>query len=89
MQPALIVVLRQAHRAGEKLFVDFCGQTVPVTDPGTGEIAQAQIFVAVLGASSYTYAEATWTQGLADWIGAHVRALSFFGGVTESSCPTT
>jgi hypothetical protein len=64
--------MRQIQRAGEKLFVDFCGQTVPITDPHTGEIRQAQIFVAVPGASSYTYAEAVESQGLADWIGAHV-----------------
>jgi len=81
------LVMRQTHRAGEKLFVDFCGQTVPITDPNSGEIRPAQIFVAVLGASSYTYAEAVASQGLADWIGAHVRAFSFFGGVTEVLVP--
>ncbi len=81
------LVMRQTHRAGEKLFVDFCGQTAPITDPKTGEIRQAQIFVAVLGASSYTYAEAVETQGLADWIGAHVRAFQFFGGTTEVLVP--
>jgi transposase len=81
------LVMRQEHRAGEKLFVDYAGQTVPVQDPVSGSIRQAQIFVAVLGASSYTYAEATWTQGLADWIGSHVRALSFFGGVPEIIVP--
>jgi transposase len=79
--------LRQTHRAGEKLFVDYAGQTVPVTYPATGEIQQAQVFVAVLGASNYTYAEATWTQTLADWISAHVRALQFFGGVPELIVP--
>ncbi len=66
------VVLRQEHRAGEKVFVDYAGQTIPVQDSGTGEIQQAQLFVAVLGASSYTYAEATWTQGLADWIDTQI-----------------
>jgi transposase len=71
----LNLVMRQEHRAGEKLFVDYAGQTVPVTERATGEIRQAQIFVAVLGASNYTYAEASWTQTLADWIGAHVRAF--------------
>jgi transposase len=80
-------VMRQTHRAGEKLFVDFCGQTVPITDPHTGEIRSAQVFVAVLGASSYTYAEAVETQGLADWIGAHVRAFAFFAGVPEVLVP--
>ena len=75
--------MRQTHVAGERLFVDFAGQTVPITDPVTGEVRQAQIFVAALGASNYTYAEARWTQGLADWIGCHVNALGFFGGVTR------
>lgn len=72
--------MRQVHIAGEKLFLDYAGPTVPVVKPSTGEIRQAQIFVAVLGASSYTYAEASWTQSLPDWIGSHARALSFFGG---------
>jgi transposase len=65
------------------MFVDFAGQTVPVVDPHTGEIHQAQIFVAVLGASSYTFAHATWTQQLPDWCAAHVRAFAFFGGVAN------
>jgi transposase len=60
---------------------------VPVTDRATGEIGQAQIFVAVLGASNYTYAEASWTQTLPDWIGAHVRAFEFLGGVPEVVVP--
>jgi transposase len=81
------VVMRQDHRAGEKLFVDYAGQTVPVHDPRTGQVRQAQIFVAVLGASSYTYVEATWTQSLPDWIGAHARAFSFFGGVPALLVP--
>ena len=72
----LSVTMRQAHAGGEKLFVDYAGDTAPVViDRLTGEIREAWIFVAVLGASSFTYAEATWTQGLADWIGAHTRAL--------------
>lgn len=77
----LDLVMRQTHRAGEKLFVDYAGQTVPVITPDTGEVHQAEIFVAVLGASNYTYAEATWSQGLWDWINSHVRALSYFQGV--------
>lgn len=81
------LVMRQTHRAGEKLFVDFCGQTVPITDPRTGAIRQTQIFVAVLGASSYTYAEAVETQSLADWIGAHVRAFEFLGGCPQVLVP--
>jgi len=83
----LEVVLRQEHRAGEKLFVDYAGATMAVQDPATGERREAQLFVSVLGASSYTFAEATWTQGLADWIGSHIRAFEFIGGVTEIVVP--
>lgn len=75
--------MRQSHKAGEKLFVDYAGLTVALKDPATGELTQAQIFVATLGASSYTYAEATLTQSVPDWIGAHVRAFAFFGGTPE------
>ena len=81
------LAMRQTHRAGEKLFVDFCGPTVPITDPRTGEIRPAQIFVAVLGASNYTYAEAVETQSLADWIGAHVRTFQFIGGCPQVLVP--
>jgi len=83
----LDVVMRQEHRAGEKLFVDYAGQTVEVVDRHTGEIRQAQIFVAVLGASSYTYAEATWTQQLSDWIDSHVNTFEFIGGTSEVVVP--
>ncbi len=83
----LDISMRQVHYAGEKLFVDYCGQTVPVIDKSTGEIHDSQIFVAVLGASNFTYAEATYTQGLPDWIGSHVRALRFIGGVPEIFVP--
>ncbi len=86
-QGKLDVVMRQDHRAGEKLFVDYAGQTVPVIDRNTGEIHEAQIFVAVMGASNYTYAEATWSQALPDWIGSHVRAFRFLGGVPELVVP--
>jgi transposase len=79
--------MRQAHPAGERLFVDYAGQTVEVVDGQTGEVRQAQVFVAAMGASSYTYAEATWTQTLPDWIGAHTRALAFFGGVPAQLVP--
>jgi transposase len=79
--------MRQTHRAGEKTFVDYAGQTVEVVDPTTGEVREAQVFVAVLGASSFTYAEATWTQGLADWIGSHQRTFRFFDGVTDVLVP--
>ena len=73
--------LRQVHIAGERLFVDFAGHTVEAIDAATGEIHRAEIFVAVLGASSFIYAEATGSQALADWIGAHVNALTAIGGV--------
>jgi transposase len=79
--------MRQEHRAGEKLFVDFAGPTIPITDPRTGEITAAQLFVAVLGASSYTYAEALPSQELPHWIAAHVHAFSFLGGCTRLIVP--
>jgi transposase len=66
-------VLRHEHRAGEKLFVDYAGATIPIHNAGTGEVLPAALFVAVLGASSYIYAEASLSQGLADWIGAYTR----------------
>jgi len=82
------VTMRQAHLGGDKLFVDYAGDTASVViDRLTGEIRKAQIFVAVLGASSFTYAEATWTQSLADWIGAHTRAFEAIGGVTRLLVP--
>jgi len=83
----LDVVMRQDHRAGEKLFVDYAGQTVAIINRLTGEVTQAQIFVAVLGASNYTYAEATKSQKIADWIGSHVRTFKFMGGVPELVVP--
>lgn len=72
--------MRQLHKAGDKCFVDYCGQTVPIVDRHTGDIHEAQVFVGVLGASNYTYAEATWSQTLPDWLGSHVRMLDYFGG---------
>ena len=75
--------MRQTHVAGEKLFVDFAGDTVPVFDAADRGDAAAHIFVAVLGASNYTYAEARWSEGLADWIGAHVDTLDILGGVPK------
>ena len=80
--------MRQTHVAGERLFVDYAGDGVPVVvDRLTGEIRMAQIFVAVLGASSFTFAHASWTQTLPDWIDAHVRALSAIGGVPHLLVP--
>ena len=72
--------MRQTHVAGEKLFVDYAGTTMDVIDGATGEVVKVQLFVAVLGASSYTWAEATWTQTLPDWIGSHTRAFAHLGG---------
>ena len=79
--------LRLTHRAGEKCFVDYAGPTVPVVDPDTGEVREAAVFVGVLGASSYTYAEAHFGQTLPHWIGAHGRMLAFYGGLVEVLVP--
>ena len=79
--------MRQTHRAGEKLFIDYAGPTMPVVCASTGEIRSAQIFVAVLGASNYTFAEATWSQSLPDWLASHVRAFEFFGGTPVMLVP--
>jgi transposase len=87
-EKTLSVAMRQTHAAGERLFVDYAGDGVPVViDPLTGEIRMAQTFVAVLGASSFTFAKATWTQALPDWIDAHVRAFETIGGVPELVVP--
>ena len=84
----LPVMMRQTHAAGERLFVDYAGDGVPVVvDRLTGEIRKAQIFVAVLGASSFTYARATWTQTLVDWIDAHVQAFGAIGGAPHLLVP--
>ena len=77
------VVLRHDHKPGEKTFVDWAGDTVPVRDHASGEIRRASIFVAVLGASTYTFARAVFGQDLANWIDCHVRAFEFFGGVSR------
>ena len=81
------VVLRQEHKAGEKLFVDWAGTTIPIYDPNGGPGQRAHLFVAVLGASSYTYAEATGDEQLANWIGAHVRAFEFYQGIPKLVVP--
>lgn len=83
----LDLVLRQEHRAGEKMFVDYAGATIPVHDPRTGAVQPAAVFVAVLGASNYTFAEATLGQDLRNWIGSHIRAFEFFGGVVQVAVP--
>src|SRR5215471_19805448 len=80
----LSATMRQTHLAGDKLFVDWAGDRVSIIDQVTGEVHEASIFVAVLGASSYTYSEARWTETLPDWIGAHVNTLHFLGGVMKA-----
>lgn len=79
--------MRQTHRAGEKLFVDYAGQKPRIVDRETGEVREVELFVATLGASNYTYAEATESQQLDDWIGSHTRAFHFFGGSPEVLVP--
>jgi transposase len=84
----LSVTMRQTHIGGDKLFVDYAGDTVPVIiDRLNGKTRPAQIFVAVLGASNFTYVEASWTQALGDWIGAHTRAFAAIGGVPKLLVP--
>lgn len=83
----LDVVMRQPHKLGEKVFVDYAGDTMPVVHPQTGEVSFAQVFVGVLGASNYTYAEATWSQDLPSWVMSHVRMFAYFGGVPEMVVP--
>jgi transposase len=83
----LTPVMRQTYLAGDKLFVDWAGDTVDIVNPQTGEVHAAHLLVAVLGASGYTYAEARWTETLPDWIGAHVNALDFIGGVMKAAVP--
>ena len=81
--------LRQVHLAGDKLFVDFAGHTMEVFDGATGEVLRAEIFVAVLGASSFIYAEATWSQALPDWIAVHVNVFAFLAVCRGRSSATT
>lgn len=81
------VCMRQTHKAGEKMFVDYAGMKIAIINSDTGEAREAEIFVAILGASNYTFVEATLTQSLPDWIGSHVRAFEFFNGVPEIVVP--
>ena len=80
-------VLRMPHKAGEKMFVDYAGMSVPYTDRETGDIREAAVFVATLGASSLTYAEAQASEELPNWISGHVHAFEYFGGVPEAVVP--
>ena len=79
--------MRQVHKVGEKCFVDYAGQTMPIINSATGEITEAQIFVAVLGASNYTFAEASWSQRLEDWLNSHVHAFEYFRGTPDIVVP--
>jgi transposase len=79
--------MRQTHVAGDKAFVDYSGKRVPIVDPLTGEVRMAELFIAVLGASNLTYADASWTLSLPDWIGAHVRMFRFFGSAPRLLIP--
>jgi transposase len=81
------LTMRQVHVAGDKLFVDYSGKRPSIVDPATGEVIAVELFVAVLGASNYTYAEATRTQRGPDWIASHVRALEYFGGAPRAVVP--
>ena len=83
----LKATMRQIHKAGDKLFIDYAGSTVSIVDGHSGEIREAQIFVAVMGASNYIFAEATWTQKIPDWVGSHVRAFAYFKGVPALCIP--
>ena len=80
-------VFRNTHKAGEKAFIDYAGQTMPIWDAATGECRQAQIFIGVLGASNYTFAEAIWSQTVLDWLGSHIRMFKAFGGVPDILVP--
>lgn len=79
--------MRQTHKAGDKVFIDYSGQTIEVIDPETGEVRRAQIFIGVLGASNFSYVEATWTQQLPDFIGAQTRMFEYFGCVPALVVP--
>lgn len=83
----LSVVMRQTHKAGEKTFIDYSGDGLKLTEPKTGEVREVEFFIAVLGASSYTYAEATLTQTSPDWISSHARMTAYFGGTSEIWVP--
>lgn len=86
-QSSLSIAMRQDYVAGEKLFVDYAGTTIPVWDPASKTVREAQLFVGALGASNLVFADVTWTQTLPDWIGSHVRMYEFFEGVTEITVP--
>lgn len=84
---SLRLSMRRAEVYGENTYVDYSGQTIDITDPDTGEVRRAQIFIGVLGGSSYTYCEATWTQRSRDWLSSHARMFEYFGGVSRLVVP--
>ena len=79
--------MRQTHIGGEKVFVDFAGDTIDVIDPESGEVQPMKLFVAAMGASNYTYAEAVASEGFEDWIAAQVRLFAFLWGVPKVVVP--
>lgn len=79
--------MRQVHHGGDKLFIDYSGNKPSIADPTTGEVTEVELFVCALGASNFTYAEATLTQRVPDWIASHVRALEEIGGVPRALVP--
>jgi transposase len=79
--------VRIVHKAGEKLYMDYAGDAIPITNPETGEVTRAQVVVAVMGASSYTYAEAQSSQAMPNWIGDLVRAFAYIGGLPQILVP--
>lgn len=81
------LVMRQQHNAGERAFVDYSGKQPKVIDPSTGEVIEVDLFVAVLGASNLTYAEAKRTQTIGDFVRSHVHAFEYFGGAPKVRCP--
>ena len=81
------MVMRQVYRAGEKAFVDYAGPKFEVVDRSTGEVCDAMVFVGVLGASNYTFVDATWSRALPDWVMSHVQTFEFWGGVPELVIP--
>lgn len=83
----LDISMRQVHKAGEKLFIDYAGTTVSITDKKTGEIKEAQLYLATLGASNYTYAEVTWSQSTTDFIASNIKSFEYFDGVPEQLIP--
>lgn len=83
----LDISMRQTHKAGEKLFIDYAGTTLSITDRETGEVKSAQLFVATLGASNFTYAEVTWSQQTKDFISSNINSFEYFGGVPEILVP--